>query len=555
MPDLSTRLHQMFPVFNAHQIETAKRFANGAPQHFAPGDFVYKLGDHAAPAWLVLEGSIDVFRHEGLSGEAPITSHGVGQLTGEVNQLSGRPTLVGGRAGRHGCTAISFDAAHLRALVIGSADVGEIIMRAFILRRVSLLDEGAGSVLIGTAGNAALSRLQGFLTRNAFPYIVLDASTEGEGRALIERLGILHTELPLMVCPNGTVLKNPSDTDAALCLGMTPDLKPGKIYDVAIVGAGPAGLAAAVYAASEGLDVVIIDERSVGGQAGASSRIENYLGFPTGISGQALAGRAYNQALKFGAEVVLPIKVTSLVPPQGVGTALSLEFAGDKNVSARSVVIASGARYRRPNVADIHSFEGNGISYWASPIEAKLCAGEEVVLVGGGNSAGQAIAFLAPQVRKLHLVVRRALEETMSQYLVDRIKALPNVELHMNCEINAITGETATGLTSTTIRNRLTGSEQQLPLHHMFLFIGADPNTDWVRDQIRTDDKGFIVTGQPFPSEINLPRQPLPLETSLLNVFAIGDVRAGSTKRVAAAVGEGAAVVAQIHAALSLMKT
>lgn len=555
MPDLSARQHQIFPVLNTHQIETAKRFANGAPQHFAPGDFVYKLGDHAAPAWLVLEGSMDVFRHEGLSGEAPITSHGVGQLSGEVNQLSGRPTLVGGRAGSNGCTAISFDAAHLRALVIGSADVGEIIMRAFILRRVSLLDEGAGSVLIGPAGNASLSRLQGFLTRNAFPYIVLDASTDGEGRALIERLGILHAELPLMVCPNGTVLKNPSDADAAACLGMTPDLTPGKIYDVAIVGAGPAGLAAAVYAASEGLEVVIIDERSVGGQAGASSRIENYLGFPTGISGQALAGRAYNQALKFGAEVVLPIKVTRLVPQQGDATVLSLEFAGGKNVLARSVVIASGARYRRPDLANIHNFEGNGISYWASPIEAKLCAGEEVALVGGGNSAGQAIAFLAPQVRKLHLVVRRALEETMSQYLVDRIKALPNVELHMNCEINAITGETATGLTATTIRNRLTGSEQQLPLHHMFLFIGADPNTDWVRDQIRTDDKGFIITGQPFPSESNLPRQPLPLETSLPNVFAIGDVRAGSTKRVAAAVGEGAAVVAQIHTALSLMKT
>ncbi|OLP46705.1 FAD-dependent oxidoreductase [Rhizobium oryziradicis] len=551
MPDLSARQNQMFPVLNAQQLEIAKRFANGAPQHFLPGDFVYRLGDHQAPAWLVLEGEIDVFRHEGLSGEAPITTHGVGQLTGEINQLSGRPTLAGGRAGRKGCTAISFDAAHLRALVIGSADVGEIIMRAFILRRVHLLDEGAGSVLIGPAGDAALARLQGFLTRNAFPYTVLDSSAEGEGRALIERLGIVSEDLPLMVCPNGTVLKKPTDADAAACLGMTPELKPDKIYDVAIVGAGPAGLAAAVYAASEGLEVIIIDERSVGGQAGASSRIENYLGFPTGISGQALAGRAYNQALKFGAEVVLPIEVKRLAAH---ATMWTLECAGGQEVTARSIVIAAGARYRRPDVANIQNFEGNGISYWASPIEAKLCAGEDVVLVGGGNSAGQAIAFLAPQVRKLHLVVRRALEETMSQYLIDRIKALPNVELHMHCEINAITGEAATGLTSTTIRNRLTGSEQHLPLRHMFLFIGADPNTDWVRDQIRTDDKGFILTGQPFPSNNAVARQPLPLETSLPNVFAIGDVRAGSTKRVAAAVGEGAAVVAQIHTVLSLMK-
>ncbi|WP_087001316.1 NAD(P)/FAD-dependent oxidoreductase [Rhizobium sullae] len=495
---------------------------------------------------------MDVFRHEGLSHEAPITTHGVGQLSGEVNQLSGRPTLAGARAGPDGCTAIAFDAAHLRALVIGSADVGEIIMRSFILRRVGLIDAGAGSVLIGAAGSAALSRLQGFLARNAFPYIVLDSAREGEGRALIERLGILTTELPLMVCPNGTVLKNPTDIEAAGCLGMTPALIPGKLYDVAVVGAGPAGLATAVYAASEGLEVIVIDERSVGGQAGASSRIENYLGFPTGISGRALAGRAYNQAVKFGAELVLPVGVESLVPANDDVATLTLDLAGGKSVTARSVVIASGARYRRPDVANIKTYEGNGISYWASPIEAKLCAGEEVALVGGGNSAGQAIVFLAPQVRTLHLVVRRALEETMSQYLIDRIKALPNVELHMHCEVDAIEGDPATGISSATLRNRLDGSEQKLPLHHLFLFIGADPNSSWISDRVQTDGKGFIVTGQSFDALCNFTRKPLALETSLPNVFAIGDVRAGSTKRVAAAVGEGAAVVSQIHAALSL---
>lgn len=555
MADLSTRQHQMFPVLEPHQIETAKRFASGEPQHFKAGDFVYRVGDHATPAWLVLEGSMDVFRHEGLSHEAPITTHGAGQLSGEVNQLSGRPTLAGARAGAEGCTAIAFDAAHLRALVIGSADVGEIIMRAFILRRVGLIDAGAGSVLIGTPGNAALSRLQGFLSRSAFPYLVLDSSSEGEGRALIERLGILVTELPLMVCPNGTVLKNPTDMEAAACLGMTPDLKPGTLYDVAVVGAGPAGLATAVYAASEGLDVIVIDERSVGGQAGASSRIENYLGFPTGISGQALAGRAYNQALKFGAEMVLPVKVSGLVPPKDDAGMLTLELVGGKSVTARSVVIASGARYRRPDVANIENFEGNGVSYWASPIEAKLCAGEEIALVGGGNSAGQAIVFLAPRVKKLHLVVRRALEETMSQYLIDRINALSNVELHMNCEVDAIDGDPATGLSCARLRNRLDGSNETLPLRHLFLFIGADPNAGWISSRVHTDDKGFIVTGQSFDALCSFSRQPLPLETSLPNVFAIGDVRAGSTKRVAAAVGEGAAVVSQIHAALSMMKT
>ncbi|WP_332304762.1 FAD-dependent oxidoreductase [Rhizobium sp. GR12] len=555
MVDLTTRQGQMFPVLDPHQVETAKRFASGEPQRFEAGDFIYRVGDHATPAWLVLEGSMDVFRHEGLSHEAPITTHGVGQLSGEVNQLSGRPTLAGARAGADGCTAIPFDAAHLRALVIGSADVGEIVMRAFILRRVDLIDAGAGSVLIGVTGSAALSRLQGFLARNAFPYIVLDSASEGEGRALIERLGILATELPLMVCPNGTVLKHPTDIEAAACLGMTPELVAGKLYDVAVVGAGPAGLATAVYAASEGLNVIVIDERSVGGQAGASSRIENYLGFPTGISGQALAGRAYNQALKFGAEMVLPVTVERLVPPEDDTGVLTLELAGNRSVQARSVVIASGARYRRPAVADITAYEGNGISYWASPIEAKLCAGEVVALVGGGNSAGQAIVFLAPQVRKLHLVVRRALEETMSQYLIDRIKALANVELHMHCEVDAIHGDRASGLSSATLRDRLDGSEKKLPLHHLFLFIGADPNSSWITDRVTTDSKGFIVTGQCFDAPDKSTRKPLPLETNLPNVFAIGDVRAGSTKRVAAAVGEGAAVVSQIHAALSQTNT
>lgn len=555
MADLSTRQHQMFPVLSPRQIETAKRFASGEPWHFEAGEFLYKVGDHPAPAWLVLAGSMDVFRHEGLSHEAPVTTHGIGQLSGEVNQLSGRPTLAGARAGEEGCTAIPFDAAHLRALVIGSADVGEIIMRAFILRRVGLIDAGAGSVLIGATGSSALSRLQGFLSRSAFPYLVLDSSSDGEGRALIERLGILVTELPLMVCPNGTVLKNPTDAEAAACLGMTPELTPGKIYDVAIVGAGPAGLATAVYAASEGLDVVVIDERSVGGQAGASSRIENYLGFPTGISGQALAGRAYNQALKFGAEMVLPVKVSGLVPPKNDAGVLTLQLGGGKSVTARSVVIASGARYRRPDVANIENFEGNGVSYWASPIEAKLCAGEEIALVGGGNSAGQAIVFLAPQVKKLHLVVRRALEETMSQYLIDRIKSLPNVELHMHCEVDAIDGDPATGVSSARVRNRVNGGVQELQLHHLFLFIGADPNAGWISSRVHTDEKGFIVTGESFDALCSFTRKPLSLETSLPNVFAIGDVRAGSTKRVAAAVGEGAAVVSQIHSALSLMKT
>jgi thioredoxin reductase (NADPH) len=502
---------------------------------------------------------MDSFRHDGLAGEAPITTHHVGQFSGEVSQLSGRPSLAGARAGAGGCTAIAFDGPHLRALIIGSADIGEILMRAFILRRVALIgSHGAGSVLIGFPGTPALTRLQGFLTRNGYPNLILDASSDEEGRALIERLGILPGDLPLMVCPNGNVLKHPTDIEASICLGITPDLKPDLVYDVAIVGAGPAGLAAAVYAASEGLSVIVLDERAVGGQAGASARIENYLGFPTGISGQALAGRAFNQALKFGAEIVLPVQVLDLVPAAAgsvQGHALTLQLAGDRAVTARTVVVASGARYRRPEIANIEAFEGAGVSYWASAIEAKLCEGEEIAIIGGGNSAGQAVAFLAPQVKRLHLVVRRELEETMSRYLIERISAFANVEIHVGCEIEALEGDRQSGLSAAILRNRAKATEKRFALRHIFLFIGADPNAAWIRTYAQTDENGFIVTGQPFgDSPAPGMRPPLPLETSVPNLFAIGDVRAGSTKRVAAAVGEGAAVVAQIHAALQFMR-
>ena len=299
---IETRRDQMFPVLDVAQIETAKRFASGEARSFAPGEGVFDVGERSAPAWLVLEGSIEVVGRDGLNHEVAITSHGVGQISGELRQLTGRAALATGRAGPEGCTALPFDAAHLRALVVGSADVGETIMRAFILRRVGLIQEGGvGSILVGRAGTSDLVRLQGFLGRNVYPYTVLDAAADEEGRAVVERLGVQPEELPLMICPNGTVLKRPTDAEAAACLGITPDLDPQLTYDVAVVGAGPAGLATAVYAASEGLSVLVLDQRAVGGQAGASARIENYLGFPTGISGLALAGRAFNQALKFGA--------------------------------------------------------------------------------------------------------------------------------------------------------------------------------------------------------------------------------------------------------------
>jgi thioredoxin reductase (NADPH) len=441
--------------------------------------------------------------------------------------------------------------------MVGSADLGEIIMRAFILRRVRLIEDGsAGSVLVGTPGTADLIRLEGFLRRNGYPVTVLDAKADAEGRDVLERFGVLPDELPLMICPNGTLLKRPTDAEAAVCLGITPELEPDHVYDVAVVGAGPAGLATAVYAASEGLSVLVLDQRAMGGQAGASARIENYLGFPTGISGMALAGRAFNQALKFGAEIAVPLEVERL--ECGAFTCcseqvLKLHLTNDQVVKARTVVIASGARYRRPAIGNLSDFDGTGVSYWASSVEAKLCQGQDVALIGGGNSAGQAVVFLAPKVKRLHLVVRRdGLDATMSRYLIDRIAALPNVELHPDTEIVGLEGDKAAGLTAARFRNKVTGEEKSCSLMHVFLFIGADPNGGWLESCVATDGKGFVVTGQGFAQDLPAPaRDPLPLETTRPGVFAIGDVRAGSTKRVAAAVGEGAAVVAQIHRVLA----
>ncbi|MGE7469370.1 FAD-dependent oxidoreductase [Bosea sp. NPDC003192] len=544
------RREQVFPTLSVLQIATARRFASGEPHRFGPRDVVYEIGARGAPSWLILEGSADAIRRSAAGQSSLVTTYGPGQFTGETNQLSGRPSLMSVVAGDAGAVAIPFDAPHLRALVIGSADLGETIMRAFILRRVMLIEAGqtggAGSILVGRRDHPGIVGLSGFLTRNGYPHTVV-AACETEGRELVERLGLAPDDLPLMICPNGTVLRSPSNADAASCLGITPDLDADKVYDVAVIGAGPAGLATAVYGASEGLSVLVLDSRAFGGQAGASARIENYLGFPTGISGQALAGRAFNQAAKFGAELAIPLTVGLLRCHDADAEApFTLELSNGGTARSRSIVIASGARYRQPAIPNIEELEGAGVSYWASPVEARLCAGQDVVLVGGGNSAGQAVAYLAPQVRQLHLVVRRPLEQTMSRYLIDRIAALPNVELHMSTEIARLHGDRATGLTGATLRDNRTGAVRECTSRHLFLFIGADPNTDWLDGCVALDGTGFVLTGERAGGG-----ERLPLETSCPGIFAVGDARAGSTKRVAAAVGEGAAVIAQLHSFLA----
>ena len=554
------RREQMFPVLSVAQMAVAGRFAPDPSRRFAPGEALFSVGERDAPAFLVLAGAVAVVRRDGSGAAFPTTTHGPGQITGEINQLAGRPALAEGRAGPDGCEALAFDAAHLRALIVGSADLGEIVMRAFILRRTALITGGgAGAVLLGHPGERRLTAIEGFLARNGTPYAMLDA--QADGRALGDRLGLCEDDLPVVVCPNGSVLRRPTEAEVGMCLGLTPDLDPERVYDVAVVGAGPAGLATAVYAASEGLAAIVLDARAFGGQAGASARIENYLGFPTGISGHALTARAFAQAQKFGAEIAVPPTVESLdCSGRAAGLPFALRIAGGGRVQARTVVIASGARYRRPAVDDLALFEGAGVSYWASPVEARLCAGETVALVGAGNSAGQAVAYLAPRVEHLHLVVRGdGLEASMSRYLIERIAALPNVTLHTRTEVEALEGDAVKGLRAARFRHRDTAETVTAPLRHLFLFIGADPNTDWLEDcAVALDARGFVRTGTEASADppgaaqrTAAGRAPLPLETSLPGVFAIGDARAGSTKRVAAAVGEGAAVVAAIHGLLA----
>lgn len=538
-PVAPERAHQMYPVLDPAQLTLARRFASGPERRFGAGETLYAVGEIRAPSWLVLQGEVKVSRRDGLAGEAIVTRYGPGQFSGEINQLAGRPSITAGHAGPSGCLAVPFDAAHLRALMVGSAELSEIFMRALILRRSDLIaNAGAGTILIGDPQSGRLLRIQGFLDRNGFPMAVVDAARDIEGVAMIERLGVDTAELPLVVCPDGSLLRNPSETEVAACLGITPQLEQDARYDVAVVGAGPAGLATAVYAASEGLSVILIDERATGGQAGASARIENYLGFPTGISGQALTARAVHQALKFGADVAVPIRVEGL---ESSGNELVLHLGGGRRIRPRTVVIASGARYRRPDLPEFGAYEGSGVSYWASSIEARLCAGKRVALVGGGNSAGQAIAFLAPHVAELHVFVRRPLAETMSRYLIDRMAALANVVVHVGYEVAGMETDLLAGLSAARFRHNSDSSVIRVEVAHLFLFIGAEPNTDWLSGRVQTDDNGFIRTG---PSGFGL-------ESSFPGVFAIGDVRAGSTKRVAAAVGEGAAVVAQIHAKLA----
>src|SRR6266581_3503800 len=490
-PTLGARRAQMFPVLAEEEIARLRRF--GAPRRYADGECLFETGKSSPGMFVVLSGTLRITGRDGHGHDLLIAELSAGGFSGEIGQLSGRRALADGVA-VGAVEALLVVPEQLRALLVAEADLGEEVMRALILRRVGLIEMGAGGpVLIGAPSSPDMARLRSFLTRNG----MLDAG----------------------------------DAD--------------RVHDVAVVGAGPAGLATAVYAASEGLSVLVLDARAFGGQAGASARIENYLGFPTGISGQALAGRAYTQAQKFGARMLIPAEAVRLDcgrPEER--DPLALELAGARSVRSRTVVIATGARYRRPDCADLKALEGRGVWYWASPIEAKACAGQEVALVGGGTSAGQAAVFLARHAAKVWMLVRGAgLAASMSRYLIDRIAAIPNIELRTRTEIVALEGSHESGVVSLRWRHRDSGAEESRAIRNVFLFLGADPATEWLKGcDVAFDDKGFVMTGAGGR---------LPLETSVPGVFAIGDVRSGSVKRVGGAIGEGAAVVAQIHAFLA----
>jgi thioredoxin reductase (NADPH) len=540
-PVIETRFDQMFPQLDPPEIERLRRFAE--PRSFAADERLIATGDVSPGMFIVLSGEVAITQHNALGHEEAIITHGAGGFIAELNQLSGRPSLVDARATTPVETLI-VPSPRLRDVLVAEAELGERIMRALILRRVGLLQGGiAGPLLIGRAGDADLLRLAGFLSRNGQPYQMLDPGSDSCARTLVERFSIDSSQLPIVLCAGGQLLHNPTETALARCMGLVRPIDPDRVYDVVIVGAGPAGLASAVYAASEGLSVIALDGRAFGGQAGASARIENYMGFPTGISGMALMARAFNQAEKFGAEMAIPDEVVRLRSGVNGGRGrFELGLANGEQIAARSVVIASGVRYRRIDVANLAEFEGSSLHYWATPIEGKLCSGEEVALIGAGNSAGQAAVYLSDHVSKLWMLVRGpALEASMSRYLVDRIAALPNVEVLVQTEVAALEGR---GGALETVRwcNRVSGKETSRPIRHLFLFIGADPNTDWLSGSgVALDENGFVRTGA------DVGKGDRPLETSVPGIFAIGDVRCGSVKRVAAAVGEGAQVIATLH--------
>jgi thioredoxin reductase (NADPH) len=541
---------QAFPILSVAQIS---RIQSGSKlRHVEKGEILFEPGDTNVPFFVLLSGNMEIVQPD-LTSERLVAKHDPGEFTGEMTMISGRRCLVRGRVTEPG-EFLELSGDGLRSLIAKDAELSEIFMRAFILRRVELVNRGLGNViLMGSRHSANTLRLREFLTRNEYPYTYVDLDTDKTSQELLDRFEIKLDEIPVVVCSRTrSALRNPSIPELADCLGLNSSIVESQVRDLIIVGAGPAGLAAAVYAASEGLDTLVIETAAPGGQAGSSSKIENYLGFPTGVSGQELATRAIVQAEKFGAKMMVAHSVASLDCGK---RPFKVVLDNGKKLPARAVVIATGAQYNKPRIPNLERFEGQGIYYGATFMEAQLCESEDVIVVGGGNSAGQAAIYLSQTARKVYMLVRSGqLSDTMSRYLIQRIEVNPAIELHYKTEITALDGDTH--LERVTWRDKSSGETSAHDIRHVFIMAGASPRTEWLRGCLALDDKGFILTGRDLDAADHAPamgkaRFPYMLETSLPGVFAVGDVRAGNLKRVASAVGEGAIAIHLIHRVLA----
>ena len=539
--DPYAREAQTFPRLS---VDAANRVANyGVEQGLRKGTRLFERGQRGVDFFLVLEGNIEIFDVDTEGEPHVLTVHGERQFTGELDLFNDQQILVCGRTGMNS-RVVRVKRADFRKMLSAEPDIGEIVMRAFILRRVGLIRYSQGAVtVIGSARGADTLRLERFLSRNNYPHRLLNVDTDRAADALLARHDVSLSDLPVVIVVGKAVLRNPSTIALADMLGLTENLDADEVFDVAVVGAGPSGLAAAVYAASEGLRTIVLEGLAPGGQAGTSSKIENYLGFPTGISGQALAGRAQVQAQKFGARLAISRAVIGIECDH---KPYRLHLEGERSVAARAIVIATGARYRKLDVPDYARFEGQGIHYAATAMEQQLSEGEEVVIVGGGNSAGQAAIYLSRTVEHAHILVRGAgLAATMSDYLVRRIESSPKITLHPFSEITALAGDTI--LREVTWTNRKTGAHQTRRVGAVFVMIGAEPNTQWLDGCLALDARGFIITGRDEEGRA----LDSAYATTAAGVFAVGDVRSGSVKRVASGVGEGSVVVQSVHRFLS----
>jgi thioredoxin reductase (NADPH) len=545
----ASRPERLFPTLTDDQV--SRIAVHGRRRPSARGEVLVEVGDRTIPFFVVVAGEIQVLRQTG-STEAVIVTHHAGQFSGEGTMISGRRSIARLRVSEPG-EVIQLDREQLLTLIQTDAELSEILMRAFILRRLELIAHDLGDVvIIGSVHCAGTLRAKEFLTRNGHPFHYVDLDRDREAQELLDRFQVSAADIPVVICRGQAVMRNPTNAQIADCLGFNEEIDDTRVSDLLIVGAGPAGLAAAVYGASEGLNVLVLESNVPGGQAGSSSRIENYLGFPTGISGLDLTGRAYTQALKFGAQVVVAKGATRLACD---GQRYSVDIDDGPRVRARAVIIATGAKYRKPTLEHLSTFEGVGVYYGATPMEAQLCVGEDVAIVGGGNSAGQAAVFLASTARRVHVVVRGSgLAETMSRYLIRRIEDNPSIVVRTRTEIVALEGNGR--LERISWRDDQTGETERHDIRHLFIMTGANPNTAWLHDCVVLDEKGFVKTGPDLSSDElakakwPLARPPFLLETSRPGIFAVGDVRGGNVKRVASAVGEGSIAVALVHQVL-----